>query len=96
MIKTFLSVTYAPAIFLGAISSGIYMLFAGLPLYSLVIIFFAVLILSFLVEKMIPYEPEWNLPDSERPKDIAHVIVNESSLAIGIFCIHLFRISFHH
>jgi len=82
--KTFLAYTYAPVLFLSVLGSGVFLIQMGLSSYMLVGLFLGALLVSFVAERILPYEQSWNQPHVETTKDVTHAIVNELSMGLGI------------
>ena len=76
--KRLVSGLYAPVFLLGFIACGIW-----LP-DGLILVFFAALAVSFVTERWLPYEPQWNHNLGDRRRDALHALVNESLNAVGL------------
>ena len=76
--KTCVSWIYAPLFLLGFIGLGLY--WPG----WLILIFVAAVVVSFLAEQWLPYEPQWNRSLGDRRRDTLHALVNESLNALGL------------
>lgn len=84
-----LKVAYAPVLFLGGVGAMLAAVGAGLPLATLYAVLAAAVALSFLAERLIPYEPAWNGVQGDTPRDWAHAVVNEALHAASLASIPL-------
>lgn len=84
-----LRIGYAPALFLGGIGAMLAAVGAGLPLATLYAVLAAAVAVSFLVERLIPYEPAWNGVQDDTPRDWAHAVANEALHAASLALIPL-------
>lgn len=87
MLKAFGRTIYAPLLSFGTIGSGLWLVAGDFPLWSLVLILLLAIVVSFWVERIFPYEPDWNRAKDERVKDILHAIFNEGLLIVAILMI---------
>jgi len=75
---------YVPFMLLGLNGVGIALTAAGAPKYWLLSILALAIAVSFLVERIIPYEVSWNHERDDTLRDRIHVVVNETVVAIAI------------
>jgi len=68
---------YVPAMLLGMNGLAVYLIAAGYPLWIVGPLALVAIGLSFLVEHILPYEPEWNHAHHDAGKDVAHGVVYE-------------------
>ena len=73
---------YPPLMLVGFNGVAIAVIAAGDPHLLLAGLLLAAIATSFAVERLIPYEPDWNRPHDDVDRDIAHALVNES-FALG-------------
>ena len=59
--KSFLAYAYAPILFLLVLGSGVFLIQLGLSSYMLVGVFLGALLVSFIAEKVLPYEQSWSI-----------------------------------
>ncbi len=74
-----LRVAYAPGFMFGFIGAGLGLVASGRSLAWLAPLLGAAIAVSFLVERVIPYEPIWNRPRGDSRRDVLHALVNESA-----------------
>ena len=75
---------FAPILFLGANGVAIWMVTAGLPEVSLAILLGIAILVTFIAERIAPYEQMWNHPQDDRVRDIVHATVNEGSSIFAV------------
>lgn len=80
---------YVPLMLLGFNGAAIFMVGAGVAKWALGALLIAAIGLSFLFERFIPYEPDWNRPHDDRARDLLHFLVNEGSIAFAALTIPL-------
>ncbi len=79
VVNIILRYLYAPLFFLGFVGCGLEIIGTGhTKLWFLPLLAGAVLI-SFIAERVTPYEPVWNLPQADQRRDWIHAVVNELS-----------------
>lgn len=82
MMRSFLRWAYPPLMLVGFNGLAIAAI-AGDESHVLLLGFLvAAIAASFTVERLIPYERDWNAPHDDRERDIVHALVNET-LALG-------------
>ncbi|MEU8895601.1 sterol desaturase family protein [Nocardia sp. NPDC048505] len=69
---------YAPLMLLGVNGSGIALIAAGADKLWLLVLLAAAVALSFLVERILPYERAWNDDHGDTRRDTIHTFVNET------------------
>lgn len=82
--RTILKLTYAPAMLIGFTGGAIWLIGSGRPAWLLAPLLLTAITLSFLAERVAPYEPAWNRNQGDRGRDIAHALVNEASYAMSL------------
>jgi sterol desaturase/sphingolipid hydroxylase (fatty acid hydroxylase superfamily) len=69
---------YAPLMLLGVNGTGLWLLSGGGE-GTVVLMLLTAIGLSFAVERVIPYRPNWNRPRGDAGRDIVHAVVNETA-----------------
>jgi sterol desaturase/sphingolipid hydroxylase (fatty acid hydroxylase superfamily) len=80
---------YVPFMLLGLNWTAIAMTAAGAPKYWLLAVLAVGIAVSFLVERMIPYDSSWNHDRSDSTRDRIHVAVNETLILASVAAIPL-------
>lgn len=70
---------YAPLMLVGVNSVGLCWIARGGGEFAAAAVLLAAVVLSFAVERFIPYEPEWNATRGDRGRDVMHALVNETA-----------------
>lgn len=83
---------YVPLMLFGLNGIGIALVGAGAPKYCLLLVLGLAVGLSFLVERLIPYESEWNHDLDDTVRDRIHVVVNELLLLVSVISIPLLAV----
>jgi len=81
--------TYAPLMLLGFNAAAMMLVIAGAPKWSLAFLLAAAIAVSFLIERFIPYQDDWNRPHEDLERDLLHALVNEFSIAASVLLIPL-------
>ena len=76
---------YVPSMLIGLNGAGIAVAAAGAPKYWLVAILAVAIATGFLVERIIPYDPEWNHDRADGTRDRIHVAVISTVWCSGCF-----------
>jgi len=79
---------YVPFMLIGLNGAGI-ALAAGAPKYWLLAALAVAIATAFLVERVIPYDPEWNHDRADSTRDRTHVAVNETLILASVAAIPL-------
>lgn len=80
---------YVPFMLIGLNGAGIALAAAGAPKYWLLVILVVAIATAFLVERVIPYDPEWNHDRADGTRDRIHVAVNETLILASVAAIPL-------
>ena len=80
---------YVPFMLIGLNGAGIASTAGGAPKYWLLIILAVAIATTFLVERIIPYDPEWNNDRADSTRDRIHVAVNETLILASVAAIPL-------
>jgi sterol desaturase/sphingolipid hydroxylase (fatty acid hydroxylase superfamily) len=80
---------YAPFMLIGLNGIGITVAGAGAPKYWLLVVLAAAIAVSFLVERVIPYEVAWNGEQPDSTRDRVHAAVNETLILLSVVAIPL-------
>ena len=81
---------FAPFYFLGFISVSVWIVQSNSDLFWLTFLFVIAIFISFLAEKVLPYEPVWNQSKGDRVSNILHAIVNEGNNVLSVALIPFF------
>lgn len=79
-----LKLAYAPAMLTGFIGGAIWLVATGRPHWVLAPLLLVAILLSFLAERIAPYEPDWNRDQGDGRRDILHALVNEASYGMSL------------
>ncbi|HET9103810.1 MAG TPA: sterol desaturase family protein [Solirubrobacteraceae bacterium] len=82
MTRSLLRWTYPWLMLIGFNGLAIVAITRGAPHVVLAGLLIVAIGVSFAVERLIPYEPDWNLPHDDVDRDVLHALVNET-LALG-------------
>ncbi|BBY31527.1 sterol desaturase family protein [Mycolicibacterium sediminis] len=80
---------YVPFMLIGLNGAGIAVAAAGAPKSWLLVILGFAIATTFLVERVIPYDPEWNHDRADGTRDRIHVAVNETLILASVAAIPL-------
>ena len=80
---------YVPFMLIGLNGAAIALSAAGAPKYWLLAILGVAIATSFLVERIIPYDREWNHDRADTTRDRVHVAVNETLILASVAAIPL-------
>ncbi|PBC35446.1 fatty acid hydroxylase [Rhodococcus sp. ACS1] len=78
---------YAPFLLIGLNGIGFALTAAGAPKILLLLVLATAIGASFLVERVIPYDPEWNTDHQDTTRDRIHVAVNETLILASVAAI---------
>jgi sterol desaturase/sphingolipid hydroxylase (fatty acid hydroxylase superfamily) len=78
---------YVPFLLIGFNGTGIAVAAAGAPKYWLLVILAGAIATAFLVERIIPYDPQWNHDRADTTRDRIHVAVNETLILASVAAI---------
>lgn len=89
-----LKYAYAPLFFAGFLGAALMLVQAGAPKWTLPLLLLAAIAVSFVVERIAPYEAAWNEDKGDGRTDLAHAVVNEtfamtSVLALPLLAAHV-------
>lgn len=80
---------YVPFLLIGLNGAGIAVAAAGAPKYWLLGILGIAITTAFVVERVIPYDPQWNHDRADTTRDRIHVAVNETLILASVAAIPL-------
>ena len=80
---------YVPFMLIGLNGAGIAVAATGAPQYWLLAILGIAITTAFVVERTIPYDPQWNHDRADTTRDRIHVAVNESLILASVAAIPL-------
>lgn len=83
---------YVPFMLIGLNGAGIALTAAGAPKYWLLAVLAVAIATSFGVERLIPYDGAWNLPQADTARDRIHVAVNETLILASVAVIPLLAV----
>lgn len=83
---------WAPLFWLGFIGTAVLLVAANVSLMWLVALLGLAITVSFLLEQVIPYEPNWNSNHGDRFRDWLHAVVNETANALTVSLIPILAI----
>jgi len=85
LLQSFLRIAYFPLMFIGFNGISIYITNETLGFGWVLLLMLLALITSFSVERVIPYNTDWNESHDDTKRDIFHFFVNETMNYAGIF-----------
>ena len=85
---------YVPTLLIGLNGLAVYLVVYGYRYVWVFLLLLAAIGLSFLVERVLPYEDIWNQNHDDTGKDVAHGIVYEIANLITLFAFILISSSF--
>ncbi|WND60369.1 sterol desaturase family protein (plasmid) [Mycolicibacterium vanbaalenii] len=80
---------YVPFMLIGLNGAGIAVAAADAPKYLLLVILAVAIATAFLVERIIPYDPQWNRDRADSSRDRIHLAVNETLILASVAAIPL-------
>ena len=80
---------YAPTMLLGVNGTAITLAGSGAPRCTELLVLGFAIGLSYVVERLLPYEPTWNLDQDDTWRDRIHATVNESLILVSVLAIPL-------
>ncbi len=89
LIRSIIRLGYAPAFFVGFLWSAVTLAEQGVPPWGLPILLGAALAVSFMAERLVPYEQVWNRSHGDSGRDLMHAVVNEASIALSVLALPL-------
>jgi sterol desaturase/sphingolipid hydroxylase (fatty acid hydroxylase superfamily) len=87
--KTALRWLYPPVMLLGFNAAAIAIIVSHASHLFLGALLLAAVALSFAVERLIPYEADWNRPHDDTERDVAHAVVNETFALVSVLALPL-------
>lgn len=89
LIRVLVRYGYAPAFFVGFLGAGVAVVASGAPKSWLIVLLLAAIVISFVAERILPYEPAWNRDRGDSARDAAHALVNETAVALSAAAVPL-------
>ncbi|WP_063037129.1 sterol desaturase family protein [Nocardia pseudovaccinii] len=83
---------YAPFMLIGLNGAGIALSSSGAPKFSLLLVLAVAIVVSFLVERLIPYQADWNHDLDDTVRDRIHAFVNEILILLSVAAIPLLAV----
>jgi len=84
MILAVLRYAFAPVFFIGFIGAAVVLSHGGHQPAVLGLLLVLAIVVSFVVERVLPYERAYNAPQGDAWRDVVHAVVNEASNAVSI------------
>jgi len=75
---------FAPLYFVGFISASVLIIQSNKNILWFTLLFITAVFVSFLAERLLPYEPKWNRPKKDRLCNLIHALVNEISNGLSV------------
>ena len=85
--RYFLRLVYAPALFFGAVGAGLLLVDSGTSKLGLIGLVLIAIVVTFAVERVIPYQTDWNHDHGDRLRDLIHFLINEGSVVISVMVV---------
>lgn len=89
MVKVLLRYGYAPLFFVGFLTAALLLSEGGTRPAVLGALLVLAVAASFAAERLLPYESEFNSPQGDGWRDVAHAVVNEVSNALSVMSLPL-------
>ena len=89
LIRILMRVAYAPVFFVGFLWSAVILGDSGAPLWGLPILLGMALAVSFVAERVVPYERAWNRSHGDDGRDLLHAVINETSIFLSVLAVPL-------
>lgn len=89
LIRVLIRVAYAPVFFVGFLWSAVILDERGAPPWGLPILLVMALAVSFMAERVVPYERAWNRSHGDDGRDLLHAVVNETSIFLSVLAVPL-------
>lgn len=89
MLRFLLRYAYAPAMLVGAPWAAIALVSEGRSKWLLALLLLGAILTSFLVERLIPYDKDWNRSHDDAGRDIMHFLVNETANVLSVLALPL-------
>jgi sterol desaturase/sphingolipid hydroxylase (fatty acid hydroxylase superfamily) len=83
-LRFFARYLYVPALILGLNALALYLMAEGYRYVWLGLLILTVIALSFLIERVLPYEEDWNRAHCDVRKDVAHGVVYEIAYVLTL------------
>lgn len=90
LLRFFVRYGYAPFFFIGFIGTAVWMIEIGASKLWLAALLLPAIVLSFMAERIVPYERAWNHSKGDTTRDTLHAIVNELTNAASIAALPIF------
>ncbi len=85
---------YAPIFFIGFIGIAIWLVANQINKLWLIPMLVVAIAVSFVCERLLPYERSWNLPKGDSKRDTVHALVNEFFNVIAVSAIPIIAVLF--
>lgn len=87
--RDLLKIAFAPAMLVSFNGAAYWLVASGAPKVTLLPLLLAAIALSFVAERLIPYEPSWNRDHGDSRRDVIYAVTYEASVYISIALIPL-------
>ncbi|PCI59396.1 MAG: fatty acid hydroxylase [Kordiimonadales bacterium] len=77
IVRWLIQIVYAPGMLFGCTCGGIYLISNGYGYETLFALFLAAIAVSFIAERVVPYDKTWNKDKADSKRDVLHAVVNE-------------------
>ncbi|WP_417461184.1 sterol desaturase family protein [Kordiimonas sp.] len=84
LLREFIKVAYVPSMLGGFLSAALFVVSNGFGYASLLALLLLAIGVSFCLERIVPYEKQWNEDRNDRWRDLAHATVNEAANASSV------------
>lgn len=89
IIRLLLRYSYAPLFVLIFVGSAVVLVGRGAPIWLLPLLLIAAIGTSFVAERILPFEPEWNSDQRDGLTNVLHAFVNEISIFVSVLALPL-------
>jgi len=84
VLKELIKVTYVPSMLGGFLAAALYAIAGGYGYGALLVLLLLAIGISFALERLVPYERQWNQDRGDSWRDVAHAFVNEVANASSV------------
>lgn len=86
-LRLFIRYGYAPLFLVGFVGVAIAMVAAGAPKGLLPVVLVVAIAVSSAAERVLPYEPAWNLDHRDSVTNLLHALANEASIIVSVLAL---------
>jgi len=84
LLRELIKIAYVPLMLGGFLAAALYAVSNGFGYGSLLALLLVAIGISFVLERIVPYQKRWNEGHDDRWRDLAHAIVNEAANASSV------------